>query len=210
MSASINSAAGLITEIRKKAPEYIDLLTAKTDDDFDKAFDAVLGPVIARMEENKVNFASLDEVGLTAVLCTGLSVPGVTASAEKHSNGHVDLTIEANHCVPVRKKLGEAKIWNGYEYHVSGLAQLIERYSTGRETSGLLIIYFQKHSGIDMLIRRLREEMDDKLPCRQQGEAVDHVHKWSFRSSHSHDSGIALQISHVGCNMYVAPAAGKK
>jgi len=209
VSVPLNSAEGLVAEISRKAPEYIDLLTAKNDDDFDKAFDAILGPVIARMEENKVNFASLDEEALTAVLCTGLSIPGLTASAEKHSNGHVDLTIEANHSVPVRKKLGEAKIWDGYEYHVSGLTQLIERYATGRESSGILIIYFKKHSGVDMLVRRLREEMNEKLPCGQQGEVVDHVHKWSFRSTHSHDSGVALLVSHVGCNLYVTPAAKK-
>ena len=33
---------------------------------------------------------------------------------------HVDITITADHCVPVRKKLGEAKIWDGPEYHIKG------------------------------------------------------------------------------------------
>ena len=37
-------------------------------------------------------------------------MPGLTVAQETNSNGHVDLTIEADHCTPARVKLGEARL----------------------------------------------------------------------------------------------------
>src|SRR6476619_1751733 len=110
------SARDLIKLIERKAPEYLDLLTAQTDEEFEIAFDAVLGRGVAYIEENKKLFKNLDEDGLSSVLAARISIPGLTVSREKNSNGHVDITIEADHSNPVRKKLGEAKIYRGPEY----------------------------------------------------------------------------------------------
>ncbi|QYM80702.1 hypothetical protein K0B96_08915 [Horticoccus luteus] len=202
MSPPIDSAARLVELIRRKAPEYLDLLTASTDEEFDAAFEALLGPAIAHLETNKLNYMELDEEGLSAVLCASLSIPGLAVSQEKHSNGHVDLTIEAEHCVPVRRKLGEAKIYNGPVYHIGGLVQLLQRYATGREGRGILIAYVRKKN-IAGLLAKIREQMNAELPCDQQGETTDHLHKWSFLSKHAHHSGVHLQVSHVGCNLFV-------
>src|SRR5262245_55649970 len=127
------SAAELVELMQRKAPEYLDLLTARTDEEFEQAFDGILEKAIAHLEYNKKNFSTLNEVGLSAVLAAGLATPGLSISQEEYCNGHVDLIIEADHCVPARRKLAEAKIYDGPEYHIQGLGQLLGRYSTGRE-----------------------------------------------------------------------------
>jgi hypothetical protein len=201
MSRDTGSACDLVEMIRRKAPEYIDLLTAQTDMDFEKAFDALLEKAVTHLETNKKNFKALGEEGLTGVLAAALSVPGLSVSQETHSNGHVDLTIEADHCTPVRKKLGEAKIYNGPSYHVKGLEQLLGRYTTGREGRGLLIVYFRR-AGISNLVQKLRDTMDEGLPLNQQGPTENHTLKWSFVSTHAHSCGEDLQVGHIGCNLF--------
>jgi len=197
-----DSAENLVARIRRKAPEYLDLLTAETESEFESAFDAILGKAIASLEEDKKNFKTLGEDALSGVLAKSLSMPGLTVTRETHSNGHVDLTIEADHCVPTRKKLGEAKIYNGPKYHVKGLQQLLERYTTGREGRGLVVVYVRKQN-IAGLFRKLRRKMDDDLPMNQKGKTVDHTVKWSFLSTHIHYCGEDLQVSHIGCNLFI-------
>ena len=202
MTVPNDTAYDLVERIKRKAPAYLDLLTAETDEEFETAFDAVLGKAIARLEENKKNFEKLDEEGLSAVLAAALSIPGMTVTQETHSNGHVDLTIEAVDCVPPRKKLGEAKIYSGPEYHAQGLEQLLGRYTTGREGRGLLIEYFRKNN-IAGLVEKLRKKMDDERPLNQNGTSVPHHLKWSFITTHLHSSGEHLQVGHIGCNLFI-------
>ena len=66
--------------LKRKAPEYLDLLAAENDEEFEKAFDAILDKAVIHLEKNKKNFASLDEEGLSAVLAGSISVPGLTVS----------------------------------------------------------------------------------------------------------------------------------
>jgi hypothetical protein len=188
--------------MQKKAPEYLDLLSAETDTEFEKAFSSLLDRAICHLEENKKNFERLDEEGLSAALSGSLSIPGLTITQETNSNGHVDLLIRADHCVPTRKKLAEAKIYSGYAYHVSGLSQLLKRYTTGREGCGLLIIYIRKKN-IKGLMDRLRTDMDANSPEEQIGVCMNHLLRWSFISEHEHSSGEKLQVAHVGCNLYI-------
>jgi hypothetical protein len=187
--------------LRQKAPETIDLLTAESDLEFEQAFETLLERAVARLEQNKNNFEVLDEVGLSGVLAAALSMPGLSVTQEAHSNGHVDLTIEADHCSPARRKLGEAKIYAGPVYHFKGLEQLLGRYTTGREGPGLLIAYVRKQN-IAGLMQSLREKMDNDHPCQQHGKTSDYMLKWSFRSAHAHSCGENLQVSHIGCNLY--------
>lgn len=202
MSREADSAFELVERIRRKAPEYLDLLTADNDDDFEAAFDVLLGKAIAHLERNKKSFKGCDEVALTAILAAGLSIPGLTVAQEANSNGHVDLTIEADHCRPPRTKLGEAKRYHGPEYHVLGLEQLLSRYTTGRESRGLLIVYVQQRD-IAHLIQKLRKRMDRDLPKHQKGPTTNHTLKWSFMSTHEHSCGDDLQVGHIGCNLHV-------
>lgn len=198
-----DSAEYLIDLLKRRAPEYLDLLSAETDVQFEAAFDGLLGKAVNHLQKNSKNFKMLDETGLTAVFVASLSVPGLTVTQESHSNGHVDLTIEADHCIPPRIKLGEAKIYDGPVYHSKGLAQLIGRYSTGSEGRGLLITYV-RNKDIAGLIQKLRKVMDDDLPMNQQDKTKNHVLKWSFISVHKHSSGEDLEVGHIGCNLNVS------
>ena len=121
---------------------------------------------------------------------------------EAHSNGHVDIIIEADHCTPTRTKLGEAKIYSGFKYHTAGLEQLLGRYTTGREGRGLLIIYVRQKDILG-LVSKLRNQMDVILPLKQQGKTEDHILKWSFISTHAHACGDDLEVGHIGCNLHV-------
>ena len=202
MNTHTDGADHLVDLMRRKAPEYVDLLTASNETDFETAFDAILGKAIASLEENKKEYKTLGENGLSSVLASALSIPGLTVSREKNSNGHVDLTIEADHCVPPRKKLAEAKIYDGPIYHFKGLQQLFERYTTGREGRGLMIVYVRKRD-IAGKIQKLRSQMDTEFPIKQKGKTKDHTLKWSFVSIHTHNCGEDLQVGHIGCNLYI-------
>lgn len=203
MSDSENSAKNLVELIKRKAPEYLDLLTATTEVEFERAFDSLLEKAISHLEENKGNFSTLGEVGLSGVLVAALSIPGLSVTQEDYSNGHVDIRIEADHCVPARFKLGEAKIYDGPEYHLQGLKQLLGRYATGRESRGLLIIYVRQQN-IAGLVHKLRHRMDNDLPMNQKGKTRDYELRWSFISTHVHSSGQELDVGHFGCNLYVS------
>ena len=195
-----NTPADLVRRIERKAPEYLDLLTADSDTEVEQAFNALLDASLRRLESNRTHFASLEEVGLTAVLSVALSAPGLTVTQEAHSNGHVDITIDFDHCLPARRKLGEAKIDRGPRNHVKGLQQLLDRYTTGRELGGLLIVYVQRPD-ISGRVKKLRNAMDTSKPRRQKGATRDHLLQWAFTSTHMLNSGDPHDISHVACNM---------
>lgn len=202
MSHTRGSAFDLVEKISRKAPEYLDLFTAGNDADFEKAFTALLEKAISDLEKNKKLFQTLDEEGLSAALSMSLSMPGFLVTRETHSNGHVDLTIVVNYCVPMRTKLGEAKIYDGPKYHLKGLEQLLGRYTTGREGRGLMIVYFRKRN-IANLVQKLRKKMDAEHSLHQQGPTADHLLKWSFISIHAHSCGENLEVGHIGCNLFI-------
>lgn len=202
MNEITDDVASLIEIIRRKDPEYLDLLTARTDEEFYFSLDRLLEKAVIDLESNGKNFKEVDEEGLTAALTMRITIPGLDATQETNSNGHVDITITARDSYPARIVLGEAKIYKGPVYHLKGLDQLINRYSTGRAHRGLLIEYYRERN-ITGLVAKLRKKMDDDHPCQQQGETRDHAVKWWFLSTHAHLSGENLEVAHVGCNLYV-------
>lgn len=202
MNSNDESLYNLIEIIKRKAPEFIDLMAAKTDDEFESAFDALLFKAVHHLEQNKKNYMDLEEEGLTGVLAAFLSIPCLRVTQEQNSNGHVDIIIEAEHCNPPKIKLGEAKIYHGPEYHISGLKQLLERYTTGRETRGMVLAYIKKKN-ISDLMGKIREKMNKELPQLQKGAVIDHLIKWAFISTHEHSCGDHLQVSHIGFNLYI-------
>jgi hypothetical protein len=186
---------------KKLSRETLDLITANNDEEFDAAFDNWLTQAIAKMEANKLNYKSLDENGLSAVLAATLSTGEISVTQEQNSNGHVDLTIKLNNSSPQRIKLGEAKIWHGKEYHAKGLDQLLNRYTTGRECRGFVVSYV-KIKDIKGLFQDLRKHIDDTKPFNLDGLCRDHGIKWSFLSQHKHNSGELVGVCHIGCNLH--------
>ena len=202
MIAKHDSAAELIDRLKRKAPAYLDLITAETDEEFEAAFTTLLEQAVIHLEKNKKNFQALDEEGLSAALAGCLMAQGLTVTQESNSNGHVDLTIEADHCTPARVKLGEAKIYSGPSYHIKGISQLLGRYSTGREAAGLMISYVRQPN-IKGVTEKLKAKMDSQLPEGQTGPCAAHILKWSLTSMHLHSSGEVIAVDHIGCNLHV-------
>jgi hypothetical protein len=197
-----DSAAELIDRLMRKAPAYLDLITAETVEEFEAAFTSLLERAVIHLEQNKKNFRSLKEEGLTAALAGCLMAQGLTVMQEPNSNGHVDLRIEADHCTPARVKLGEAKIYSGPSKHIKGIGQLLGRYTTGRETAGLMINYVRKPD-IKGITERLKAKIDSQLPEGQTGPCDSHLLKWSLTTTHLHSSGELISVDHIGFNLHV-------
>ena len=202
MSTPGNTLEDLVEILKRQAPQTLDLLTARSEMEFEQAFSALLEQAVNHLETNKKSYRDLDEEGLSSVIAARLSMPGLGVSQETHSNGHVDITVQLECVSPMRRKLCEAKIYKGYAYHVGGLDQLLSRYTTGREGRGLLIIYVRK-ANIAGLIKELRIQMDSKRPCVQRGDTLDCLLKWSFLSTHAHACGEDVEVGHIGCNLFV-------
>jgi hypothetical protein len=202
MTTTSGSLLDLAQRLMNRCPEIFDLLTSDTQEEFETTFDKWLAQAISGLETNAVNFKNYDEEALTASLALALNRPGVHVHQEPNSNGHVDLLIEVGLDSPTWKKLAEAKIYDGPEYHFKGLHQLLGRYTTRKETRGLLVVYVKK-SNISGLMKKLRNRMDETLPESQQGSCKEHSIKWSFISAHLHSCGDLLEVGHIGCNLFV-------
>ncbi len=189
----------LMHRLEQQEPEYLTLATASTDDEFDAALIPLLARAIDHLESNSKNYLSLGETGLTAALAGSLSGFGLRVTQETNSNGHVDVTITGYLCRPAQKRLGEAKLYDGYHYHVGGLEQLLG-YMTGR-SSGYLLNYVRKKD-VAGLIKKLRAQLDKNQPLAQTGSCASHELKWSFSSLHNHTSGEQVKVSHIGFNMF--------
>jgi hypothetical protein len=199
-----NSEDSLTVFVEGWTPAQRDLLSAETAAEFNAAFSAILLEAVHRMEKGSKNLNMLNEDGLSEVLSGFVNgTNALTVTREESSNGHVDLTFKAMLCKPPREVLGEAKIFDYYSWHESGLSQLVDRYSTGREDRGLLLEYV-KEPGIKGHMDRIRSKLDELKPCNQTSDCKDHetVDKWSFCSSHMHSSGEEIEIWHLGCNLY--------
>jgi len=191
----------LTDQIRQRSPEHLDLFASLSDDDFQIAFDSLLGKALAGLEESKKNFRSLNEPALSAILRLAMLVPGLSVSLEQHSNGHADLTFESYRLGIARRVLGEAKIHDGPKYHIDGVRQLLS-YMTGREVRGLMVVYMRKANGA-ALMKNVRDTMDADQPEKQLGATTSHPLKWAFDTNHLHSCGDSIRVSHVVCNLYV-------
>ncbi len=196
-----DSLLALFDLLLVKYPGFMKIVASQTDEQFDEGLEGILEMAADHLEKNANHLAPLNEEAISAFLVAYLSMPGLRATQEAHSNGHVDITIEAEHAPPLRRRLGEAKIYNGPAYHVEGLQQLINRYTTGREGSGLVLEYV-KQQGIKDLVAKIRVHMDAERPCVQDGECEDHRIKWAFTSRHHHHSGEILLVLHLNCNLH--------
>ena len=68
MSGKDNSLFAFCEMLKQKAPDYFNLLTAKSTPEFEAAFDALLEKAVSGLEQNKRKFETLDEDGLSSAL----------------------------------------------------------------------------------------------------------------------------------------------
>jgi hypothetical protein len=206
MVAVDDSLTALVDELTTRCPQLhlLKMLSASSDEDFDTALEELLEAAVIHLENNAPHLANCDEETITAFLIAYLNMPGfLRALQEAYTKGHVDITIEAEPALPLRRRLGEAKIYDGPSYHVKGMNQLVNRYSTGRYSTGIMIEYFIKPN-IKIFIERIKKHLNKTKPCSQSGECEDHHMKWAFTTHHHHISGETIRVLHLNCNMAVS------
>ena len=194
------TADEIVDALKRKAPEYLDLLTATTEAEFNAAFDHLLDLAVRRLEASRTDYVDLGENALNRTLAGFVNCPGLTVTAETHTNGHVDLTFAAVHSSPIWTKLGEAKLYKGPAYHIEGLGQLLSRYSTGRDSTALMVCYVRVQD-IAGKLKSIRDKMDLDLPESQTSPTAVGTKKWTFRSEHKL-SGESIDVNHIGVNLY--------
>lgn len=199
-----DSVATIIEYGTSKFPDaFIKLWCSLTDEEFDDALECILARAMDHLEKNANFLFDSKEDAITSELIAYISTIGLRASQQVHSKGHVDITIEPEVMIPVRKRLGEAKIYRGPKYHKKGLEQLVNRYMTGREGFGILVEYVQE-PGIKQLIEKIRLYMDKYKPCAQDGVAQAHRIQWTFTTNHIHSTKETIRVLHLSCNLNIA------
>jgi hypothetical protein len=202
MEIAENSLLDLIQESTNKIPFVFRIFNAVNPSDIDIWLEELLEQAAQYLEANANNLYQDNENKISAFLVAYLNMPGILrATQEQHTNGHVDITIEGGLATPIFRRLGEAKIYDGYQYHIKGLNQLVNRYSTGREGTGFMFCYVKKDN-IKGLIDDLRKEMDKVRPFRQTDKSEEHKIKWGFITTHLHDCGDVFRVVHINFNLF--------
>jgi len=179
------------------------LSKAETEAEFDVCLEELIEATIKEMEQ-RANYLTEDkEDKISCYLAMGLNFPSVLrVTQETHSNGHVDITIEGAGIVQPFLRLGEAKIYRTYSYHLGGMEQLINRYSTGRVNTGFIFVYVKKE-GVKEIMEDLMNKLDSNKSFSQIGKSQAHSKiKWSYNTKHIHSSGEELRVLHLGINLY--------
>jgi hypothetical protein len=197
----LDTLLALFDYLKASHPGHLKILLSQTDEEFDAGLEEVFEGAADHLEKNANHFEQDGEEKLSAVFIAYLNRPGLRALQEAHSNGHVDITIEAERVPPIRRRLGEAKIYDGPAVHVGGLEQLISRYATGREGMGVVIEYVTKPK-IKDLVTKIRAHLDSTKPCSQESESKDHRIRWAFTTDHQHSSGETFRVLHLNCNLH--------
>lgn len=182
-------------------PQLKGMLVCDDTNQFDELLEKHLEVCVERMEAEAHHLNPDCEEKLSAFLAASLSHPGLEVQREAYINGHVDLIIRQVGIYGGQVRLAEAKIYKGPSKHADALDQLINRYSTGRSTTGYVIEYF-KVGEIKTLVRKLRTIADSNLPVNQKGNTKDHSMKWAYESQHRHSTGEFMRIVHVNVNLH--------
>ena len=204
MSKNEDSLRALIEELSKDYPavHLLKILAAKTEGEFEETLEVFFEMAIRHVEKNANHLSNCGEEAISAFIVAFLSGSGLLrATQEAHSNGHVDITIESIPGPQVFEKLCEAKIYRGPKYHVKAMKQLIDRYSTGRDSSGAIFEYV-KMPQIKNLVEKIRKHLDRNKPCGQDGDSEEHRIRWAFSTKHLHSSGEPVRILHLNCNLH--------
>jgi hypothetical protein len=180
-------------------PELLTLLTAENEADFLSAVEQSLCRAVNTIQSGAKQYGDMEERGLSLLLADLMNHSGLSATAERYNNGHVDIVVE--HLLRGRwKYLGECKIHRGYQYHVEGCKQVLG-YCGGDESRVFCLDFFRVAEIYESL-KQLREQFDEQLPLKQTKLSADHATTHgSFLTAHAHVPGKEIEILHVGCNI---------
>lgn len=187
--------------VQQNNPYSLRVFCSETEDEFVAAVEGALNCAVDRLESGRKEYAGLAEVGLSKKISDWLDAASIPATAEEHTNGHVDITVKHPRKL-VFKYLGECKIWRSVPYHVKGMKQLLDDYSSGRHRRGCCLEFVVTADCAGKL-RVIREHLDAQCPLDQVGTTVDHPEiKGGFVTLHRHSSGWDVEVLHFGCNLH--------
>ena len=193
--------AYLFGKLEAHNPELLKLVAAENEAEFVAAVEQVLGRAVNTIQNGAKQYREMDERGLSLLLADLMNHSGVSATAERFNNGHVDVVVE--HLLGGRwRYLGECKIHGGYQYHLAGCEQVLS-YCGGQERRAFCLDFFKKSEMYERL-KQLREQFDAELPAKQDGASVEHVVVLgAFLTTHEHASGSRVEILHLGCRVHM-------
>lgn len=194
------SAEAWARHVELKNPQAMSLFTSATREDFLDAAERCIEKVVGMMERSRATYRKLDERDLSKLVVELLG-DLVPAEAEAHTNGHVDVSIRHPRGLLMRH-ITECKIWNGIEYHVGGMKQVLG-YARGREGRVMVLEFFVRHKRMAFLMERLRGDLATHGEVPFIRPAVTHPSLvGAFATAHEHPSGYELEIVHFGCHLW--------
>lgn len=193
-----DSLERLLAILEGHNPNLVDLLRARTDQEFMTATEGVLERAMNTIERGAKEYSRLGDRGLSQLLTDCLAFSGYRATAETNNNEHVDVVVECSFGRPWRY-LGECKFHRGYKYHVDGCKQLLG-YCTGRDRRAFCMDFINTADAFKKMAK-LRKDMDRKRPLKQTTAGSDHRILGAFLTSHDHTSGAIVEILHLVCSV---------
>ncbi len=172
-------------------------------DDFVGVLYKDIDTIVAEMEENPEHYMKDSEDRLTIQIKISLRLMGYEANHDAKIGGHTDLSVKK----PSQNWLwiGEAKLYGGPKYLMTGFKQLTTRYSPGNynNNQGGMLIYIQKKDAkmlMDKWGKMLVSEGDisESFACG--------VNPLSFYSKHKHQrTGLDFTVRHIPFVLYFDP-----
>lgn len=151
------------------------------------------------IESSANHYQSSTEEAITSIISSILSADYLLKSKiESNNRGHVDLAIYFPTAFNDKDFtfIGEAKIWKGNEYQLSGFDQIMT-YSTGAHNRAFTLAYFK--------IEKCDEKLNDFIIVLNQkkGGTTNKFSNRHFQTEHPHSSGGNIQIDHFGVNLFI-------
>lgn len=173
---------------------------ARNEKAFFSAVEGALEMYVFRMQTRARQYFAHSELDLSSTLADLFWAGGVPAAPEAYHNGHVDVVV-THPTLAKLTLLGECKIYGGYELHLQGCRQMLERYMTGMPKRGFCLDFY-KIAGMYEKLRELRVEFDQRKPLRQTGLSKPHSIEGAFLTGHIHFTKAECEILHLGCNVF--------
>jgi len=180
-------------------PEGAGWLRCRTPKGFREMSQKLIAHAITHLEADGNRHRSAAEDAITSAAIGFLNRYGIATFSQVNNRGHVDIYMK-HAWKPGLVICGEAKIWRGVAYHVSGLRQVLG-YATGRYPFCFVLAYVQSGRIADH-ISNLTDHLNSAVPEDQQGACTPHDYiVWGLVAQHKHTSGNNIEVLHAGVNL---------